>query len=264
MGLYEYFETNKQTWNQKVQPHLTSDFYNVEAFKKGESSLNAYELNALPDVEGKSVLHLQCHFGQDTLSWSRRGALCTGIDSSDVAIETAKKLNTELNLNAQFICGNVLDTAELVTQTYDIVFTSYGVLGWLPDLKPWAKMIKTCLKPGGIFYIVEFHPIVWMWDYQKNPPELRYGYMQDELIYEENTGTYADKDAAITTKEYTWNHGLGAVVSALAEAGLRIEYLKENDASPYNILPNLQKTETGYELQNKLYPLIFELKATAP
>ena len=133
----KYFEVNKTTWNQKVQIHAKSKMYDLEAFKKGKTSLMSYELEALGDVTGKSLLHLQCHFGQDTLSWSRMGAKSTGIDLSDEGIALAKDLNSELGLDAQFVCCNVLDTSQYVDETFDIVFTSYGVIGWLPDLKPW-------------------------------------------------------------------------------------------------------------------------------
>ncbi len=257
----DFFETNKATWNEKVKVHSQSDMYDMQAFKKGKSSLMPYELKALGDVSGKSLLHLQCHFGQDTLSWSRLGAKCTGVDLSDEGVKVAKQLNEELELDAEFVCCNVLDTSEYVKQQFDIVFTSYGVIGWLPDLKPWGKMIAERLKSGGKFFMAEFHPIVWMFDYLEDTPVMKYGYMQDEVIYEEYEGTYADEDSKMVSREYGWNHGLGEVVSALTEAGLHIEYLKEYDESPYNVLSNLIKTESGmYVTKDKLYPLIFTLK----
>ncbi len=257
-----YFETNKATWNNKVKVHSKSDMYNMEAFKKGKSSLMPYELRALGDVSGKSLLHLQCHFGQDTLSWSRLGAKCTGVDLSDEGIKLAQRLNKEFELNAEFVCCNVLDTSQHVKETFDIVFTSYGVIGWLPDLKPWGKMIAERLKPGGTFFMVEFHPIVWMFDYLDDTPIMKYGYMQDEVIYEEYEGTYANQDSKMISREYGWNHGLSEVINALTEAGLRIEYLNEFDESPYDVLPNLIQTDSGmYVTKDKLYPLIFSLKA---
>ncbi len=258
----KYFEINKATWNQKVTIHAESKFYDLEAFMKGESSLKNYELDAIGDVSGKSLLHLQCHFGQDTLSWSRMGAKCVGIDISEKGIEKAKQLNKDLDLDARFVCCNVLDTSQFVQDQFDIVFTSYGVIGWLPDLKPWARMIAECLKPGGIFYIAEFHPIVWMFDYLDAKPEIRYGYHQKEVIYEEYQGTYADENANMISKEYGWNHGLGEVVSSLSEAGLSIEYLKEYDESPYEIFPDLIEKEKGmFVTKDGLYPLIFTIKA---
>ena len=259
----KYFETNKQTWNAKVKVHAKSNMYNLEAFKQGQSSLMSYELQTLGDVKNKSLLHLQCHFGQDTLSWSRMGAKCTGVDLSDEGIKLAQTLNAELNLDANFVCCNVLDTSKYINDTFDIVFTSYGVIGWLPDLKPWGKMIADRLKQGGTFFIAEFHPIVWMFDYLGDNPVMKYGYMQDEVIYEEYEGTYANQDSKMVSKEYGWNHGLSEVINALTEAGLHIEYLKEHDESPYDVLPNLIKTDSGmFVTEDKLYPLIFTLKAT--
>ena len=254
----KYFEVNKATWNEKVKVHSESEMYHLRAFKKGKSSLMHYELKALGDVNGKSLLHLQCHFGQDTLSWSRLGAKCVGVDISDEGIKLAKKLNDELNLDAEFICCNVLDTSNFIKDEFDFVFTSYGTIGWIPDLKPWAKMIAERLKKGGTFYIAEFHPIVWMFDYTSGKPVMKYGYMQDEVIYEEYEGTYANESSKMISKEYGWNHGLGEVVTSLTEAGLHIDYLKEHEESPYNVLPDLIKTKSGnYVTKDRLYPLIF-------
>jgi SAM-dependent methyltransferase len=265
MDLDNAFNTNRETWNNKVGVHANSDFYDLAGFKKGASSLNSFELHALGDVNGKSLLHLQCHFGQDTLSWQRMGARCTGVDISNEAIKLAKKLNKELQLEADFVCCNVFDTSNFISETFDIVFTSYGTIGWLPYLKPWAKMISERLKPGGIFYMVDFHPIVWMIDYTENPPKLKYGYQQREVIYEEYQGTYADKNSKMTSKEYAWNHGLGELITSLAEAGLQIEYLKEHDVTPYNIFSGLiEDSNRMYKLPDGLYPLLYELKAVKP
>lgn len=263
MDLSKAFKTNRETWNKKVAIHAASDFYDLENFKKGKSSLTSFEIRALDDVKGKSILHLQCHFGQDTLSFQRMGAKCTGVDISDEAIKLAKNLNTELLLDANFVCCNVLDTSRYISEKFDIVFTSYGTIGWLPDLKPWAKMISERLKPKGVFYMVEFHPIAWMYDYTVSPPELKYGYQQKEAIYEEYEGTYADNASKMISKEYGWNHGLGEVITALSEAGLSLEYLKEHNTSPYDIFPGLKINQEGlYEMESGLFPLIYEIKAT--
>ncbi len=258
-----YFEVNKATWNKKVAIHAQSEMYDMDAFMSGKSSLMPYELKALPHVDGKSLLHLQCHFGQDTLSWSRMGAKCVGVDLSDEGIKLAKQLNEELQLDAEFVCCNVLDISKHISEAFDIVFTSYGVIGWLPDLKPWAKQISERLKPGGTFYMVEFHPIAWMFDYTTGKPEMKYHYNQNEVIYEEYKGTYADESSEMISKEYGWNHGLSEVINALIEAGLTIEYLNEHDESPYDVFPDLIKTEAGmYKMKNQLFPLVFEVKAT--
>ncbi len=263
MGLKKVFETNRESWNKKVAVHAASDFYNLEEFKNGASSLNDYELNALGDVSEKSLLHLQCHFGQDTLSWSRMGANCTGVDLSDEGIKLAKGLSNKLELEAKFVCCNVLDVSNPISEKFDIIFTSYGTIGWLPDLNHWAEMIYERLKPNGVFYIVEFHPIAWMFDYTSDPPKLKYGYMQKDAIYEEYEGTYANSNSKLISKEYGWNHSLSEVINSLINAGLKIELFKEHNASPYNIFPNLIKNKEGmFEMSNKLYPLIFEIKAS--
>ena len=258
----EAFSVNKETWNKKVAIHAASDFYDLDSFKAGQSSLNKYELNALGEVQGKSMLHLQCHFGQDSLSWARLGAKVVGVDISDAAIALATRLNEELMLDARFVCCNVLDTSQYVTEQFDIVFTSYGTIGWLPDLMPWAQMIAERLKPGGTFYLVEFHPIVWMFDYQQDPPKMRYGYDQQEAIYEEYEGTYAeDQEGSMTSKEYGWNHGLAEVMGALTAAGLQIEHFDEHHSSPYDVLPGLVKGPDGlFTRPDKMYPLLFDLR----
>ncbi|RDK84667.1 class I SAM-dependent methyltransferase [Marinirhabdus gelatinilytica] len=263
MDLQKAFNTNRETWNKKVAVHAASDFYFLEEFKKGKSSLNHYELEALGDVTGKNLLHLQCHFGQDTLSWSRMGAKCTGVDISEEAIRLAGNLNDELEQDAHFVCCNVLDTSAHISEKFDIVFTSYGTIGWLPDLQPWARMIAERLKPGGIFYIVEFHPIAWMFDYTVAPPEMKYAYHLKEAIYEEYEGSYTEngKDK-ITSKEYGWNHSLSDVVGSLLRAGLTIESFNEYDGSPYDVFPDLVKNEAGlFELKDNMYPLLFEVMA---
>jgi SAM-dependent methyltransferase len=264
-NIKQYFEVNKETWNKKVRIHKASEFYDVNNFLKGKNSLNAYELEEVGDVTGKSLLHLQCHFGQDTLSWSRLGAICTGIDLSNEGIKEAKKLNDKLGLDATFIESNLYDVSQKVKGKFDIVFTSYGVVGWLPDLKKWGEIIAEKLNAGGTFYMIEFHPIVWMFDFLQTPPKLIYPYLKSEVIYEEYKGTYTNNDADIISKEYGWNHGLGEVISALTNAGLRIEFLHEFEKSPYNTFPNMVKTDDGmYVLKEnqRMFPLLYSIKAS--
>jgi len=260
----KYFEVNKDAWDKKVSIHSKSEFYDVEGFKKGKTSLNKYELEELGAIKGKSLLHLQCHFGQDTLSLSRLGAKCTGIDLSGEGIKQAKFLNKELGLDAKFIESNLYDVPKNVEGNFDVVFTSYGVVGWLPDLKKWGQIIADKLKSGGIFYLIEFHPIVWMFDFLQTPPKLTYPYLQSEAIYEEYKGTYTNKEAEIISKEYGWNHGLGEVVTALTSAGLEIEFLHEFEKSPYNSFPEMQKTADGMFVlkeNQRMFPLLYSIRA---
>ena len=195
----EYFKANKELWNQRTRIHKDSDFYNLANFKKGENALTSIELNELGDVNGKTILHLQCHFGMDSLSWSRMGAEVTGVDLSDEAISEANKLNDELGLNAEFICCNVYDLRENLDKKFDIAFTSYGTIGWLPDLDKWAAIVSHFLKEGGTFYIADFHPVLWMFDDEFT--HIKYSYDNQEVIVTENQGTYTDRNADIKAKE---------------------------------------------------------------
>ncbi|MGJ8685473.1 MAG: class I SAM-dependent methyltransferase [Nonlabens sp.] len=262
MDLKEQFEVNRQTWNEKTAVHFESKFYDKDAFAKAKNSLNSYELKALGDVTGKSMLHLQCHFGQDSLSWAHKGAAVTAVDISDAAIKKAQELSASLEIPATFVCCNVLDTSQHVQEQFDIVFTSYGTIGWLPDLKPWAQMIADRLKKDGIFYIVEFHPIAWMYDYNVSPPVMKYHYAREEAIYDEYEGTYGDDKSTMISKEYGWNHSLSEVIQSLINAGLQIALVAEHDGSPYDVFPSMELNEDGlYYLKDGLYPTVFEVKA---
>ena len=259
----EYFEANKELWNQRTAVHLDSSFYNREGFKKGETVLTPIELRELGEVKGKTLLHLQCHFGMDSLDWARRGARVTGVDLSDKAIQEAQQLNDEMGLDARFVCCNVLDTAAHVPDQFDIVFTSYGTIGWLPDLVPWAQMIAEKLKPGGIFYIAEFHPVVWMFD--DDFTRIAYSYENREVIITENQGTYTDRNADIKGKEYSWNHSISEVLNALTGAGLQLKQFNEYMYSPYPCFRNVIEFEPGKwhirGLEGKI-PMLYSLKAT--
>lgn len=159
-----YIEINKHSWNNRTETHLNSEFYNMTGFLIGETSLNEIELELLGDISGKSILHLQCHFGQDSISLSRLGANVTGIDLSYKAIENAKIIAEKTQANTTFICCDIYDLKKHLDEKFDIVFTSYGTIGWLPDLDKWASIINHFLKPNGKFVFVEFHPVVWMFD----------------------------------------------------------------------------------------------------
>ncbi|MEJ8801628.1 class I SAM-dependent methyltransferase [Pontibacter sp. H249] len=264
MENYEaYFEANRSLWNQKTPVHLSSDFYNMPAFLAGQSSLNRIELSELGGVAGKSMLHLQCHFGQDSLSWARLGAKVTGIDISDEAIEQAKALNAQLNLDATFVRSNLYNLKENLQGQFDVVFTSYGTIGWLPDLEKWAAIIDHFLKPGGTFYIAEFHPVLWMFD--DNFGKIIYPYHNThEPIITETEGTYADKNAPIKHIEYGWNHGLGEVVTALTSRGIYLEFLHEFPYSPYNCFANMVQGEDGFwriRGYENMLPMVYSIKA---
>lgn len=257
-----YLEINRQSWNQKTDIHLQSKFYDLDGFMKGQSSLNEIEIALLGDVTGKSILHLQCHFGQDTISLSRLGADVTAIDLSDKAIESARQIAEKTKSNTKFICCDIYDLPNHLEKQFDIVFTSYGVIGWLPDLDKWSKIISKYLKPNGQFIFVEFHPVVWMFD--DNFEKIGYNYFNSGAIIETESGTYADKTADITQEYVMWNHSMSEVVNNLIKNGLEIISLDEFDYSPYNcfnktieIEPKKYRIE---HLENKI-PMVYSIKA---
>lgn len=258
----KYIIENRKLWNARVPIHMNSEFYQMDEFIKGKSSLKSIELELLGDVTNKSILHLQCHFGQDSLSMARMGAKVTGIDLSDTAIDQAKKLNDELGLDAEFICSDVYDLKSHLNKKFDIVFTSYGTIGWLPDLDKWADIIQHFLKPGGEFIFVEFHPTIWMFD--DDFKNIIYSYFNTGPIILESKGTYTDRNADINQMEYGWNHGLSEVVNALIKAKLQIASLQEFDYSPYNCFQGILKADEDcyrFPQFGKKVPITYSIKA---
>ncbi|NIG55988.1 bifunctional 2-polyprenyl-6-hydroxyphenol methylase/3-demethylubiquinol 3-O-methyltransferase UbiG [Chitinophaga sp. Cy-1792] len=259
----KWFSVNKQLWNNKTEVHLRSEFYAVAGFKAGKSSLNQVELTEVGEVAGKQLLHLQCHFGMDTISWAKQGAVVTGLDLSDKAIDTATALAAELQVPATFVCANVYDTVQVIPGVFDIVYTSYGTIGWLPDLDIWANAIATKLKPGGFFYMVDFHPIVWMFDDQFT--KIQYSYFNHAPIVETTNGTYADRQADLHDTAYGWNHPTSEVLNALKRAGLTLDFFNEHASSPYNCFANTVEVTPGEfqikGLEDKI-PMLFSLKCT--
>lgn len=257
----EYFEANRALWNEKTKHHVGSDFYDMEGFLAGKTSLQQPELELLGDVNGKSILHLQCHFGQDSMSLARMGARVTGTDIADDAIAFAQKTAKELELDASFVRADTYTVPEWVNEQFDIVFASYGVIGWLPDMQRFAEVVAKMLKPDGRFVFAEFHPVVWMYD--NDFKEITYSYFNKAPIIEELEGTYADKDADIKMKEIGWNHALTDVLQSLINAGLKLEVFKEYDWSPYDCFNNTVKIGDGkWQIKGKegLMPMMYALR----
>ncbi len=263
MEIYQsYFGENKQSWNKRTAMHKDSVFYDLASFKKGKSSLNKIELEELGDVKGKTLLHLQCHFGMDTMSWAREGANCVGVDISDEAINLAKEINSELNLNTEFIYCNIYDLKENLDKKFDIVFTSYGTIGWLPDLDTWAEIVAHFLKPGGVFYIADFHPALWMMDDKFE--HIKYNYFNIDVITEETTGTYSDRSALIKSIEHGWNHPFSEIISSLLKYNLQICLFHEFPFSPYNCFNNLHQGNDGMwriKGMDEKMPMMYSIKA---
>lgn len=251
----DYLKINQSAWNARTCIHVDSSFYDVSGFLEGETSLNEIELSEIGDVAGKSLLHLQCHFGLDTLSWARRGAAVTGVDLSPVAISQARSLAQQSGINAEFIASDVYAFGEMNGKTWDIVFSSYGAVCWMPDIRKWAKTVSGCLKPGGIFYIAEFHPVYDLLTgypyFHRTEPDV-----DAEQTYTENAPP--EKNTVVT-----WAHPVSEVLNALIAAGIDIVQFNEYPFSPYDCFDGLEERQPGkFYLSHKGQdaPLVYTIK----
>ena len=262
----DYLPLNRAAWDARTAQHLPSDFYDVDGWLAGGTSLKHIELPLLGDLSGRRLLHLQCHFGQDTLSLARMGAAVTGLDLSPRAIEAARGLATRAGLAATFVEGDVYAAPELIEGTFDVVFASYGAIGWLPDVARWAAVVAHFLRPGGRLVFAEFHPVLWTLDADFR--HFAHDYTGGGPIREAE-GTYTDTEApAVAQEMVTWNHGLGEVLTALLDQGLALTHFSEHDHSPFPIF-GARGVEVApgrhmvAGLERKL-PLVYALAAAAP
>lgn len=260
----DFLAANRELWDAWTEINAQSDFYDLDAFRAGTSSLNPVELEELGEVRGQKLLHLQCHFGLDSLSWARLGAEVTGVDLSPAAIKLARSLSEDLEVPARFVTSDVYDLPNRLDGEFDIVFTSYGVIDWLQDLSAWARIITSFLRPGGVFYMVEFHPVALTLG--DNGQAFQDSYFPSKKpIRTVESGSYADPEAELTKVSYAWSHSLGEVVTAVASAGLRLEYLHEFPYSPYDCFEFTTEVEPGKAtvpaFEGRL-PMLFSIKAT--
>jgi len=263
----KYLQSNLKRWNELVEINAKSKSYDLEGFKEGKTSLFPIELEELGDIECKTLLHLQCHFGMDTLSWARKGAQVVGIDFSTKAINLARQLSKELNIPAKFIESNIYDIPKFIHEKFDIVFTSYGAICWLPDLYRWAEIIDYCLKPGGIFYIIDNHPFGNLIDeHYIETFQVGYNYFNKGEPYRfDDDFTYVDSNIKLQNKtSYDWFHSMGDILNSLLRVKLEIEFLHEFPFSFFQIHPDMKQREDKYwEFQTFKFsiPMIFSLKA---
>ncbi len=264
----QYFESNRKLWDMWTPLHVKSKMYDVEGFKAGKEHLDSIVREVVGDVAGKSMLHLQCHFGMDTLSWARLGARVTGIDFSPEAIRTARELSREIGVDAEFICTNIYDLPQVLTGKFDVVFTSYGTVYWLPDIKRWAGVVSHFLKPGGTFFMVEGHPFAQVFENEGDIQDLlvRYPYFYSpEPQRWETTGSYASSEP-VHGVEYGWQHSLSDIVNALIGAGLRVVEVREYPVAAWKMLPFAEESADGFwRLPDRFpqMPLTFSIQAIA-
>lgn len=262
-----YMEENRRQWEVWAPLKAGSAHYDLAGFRRGGVRLPDLEIDEVGDVTGKSLLHLQSHVGLDTLSWARLGAVPTGADFSSEATAIARNLAIETGLDATFVESNLYQLPDVLGGTFDMVYTSRGVLGWLPDLARWAEVVAHFLAPGGMFYIFETHPTACIFDTALTTPVLqpRYSYFEhEEPLHFEYHSPFAVPDASETSIEYDWGHSLGEIVTSLVDAGLRIQFLHEWPFSSWRLLPFMEVSDDGWwrlPAGMPSIPLSFSLRA---
>ncbi len=264
----EWREKNRESWDERVPIHASGEFYDVASFKAGEERLQPFEIAEVGDVSCKDLLHLQCHFGIDTLSWARRGARVAGLDFSGPAVATARSLASELGLDATFVQSDVYEAVQaLEGRSFDVVYTGRGALNWLPDLGRWAGVVAALVRPGGFLYLSEFHPFTDVFGDEDLTVEHDYFQGPEPQVWDE-PGTYADLEAETEHNlTYEWNHPLGEVVGAVISAGLTLELLSEYDYTMFPRWPFLEKS--GFDTYRPpegtpRLPLMYSLRARKP
>jgi SAM-dependent methyltransferase len=270
----EAIRSNRDLWDEWTRMHVGSAFYDVESFRNGEHPIRVadYERDEVGSVDGRTLLHLQCHFGLDTLSWARLGATVTGVDFSRESIAAANQLAADVGIPATFLQSDVYRLPEVLDDQFDIVYTSGGVLEWLPDIAAWGRVAAHYVRPGGFMYVAEVHPVAQVFEFEGVEPgelRLRYPYWTHaEPISTEEQGSYADHTASTAPLVSNgWNHSLGEIVTSLADAGLRLEFLHELDFVHWKMDYLVEGEDGRWRLpagSKGSLPLSFSLKATKP
>ncbi|MGH9898118.1 MAG: class I SAM-dependent methyltransferase, partial [Pyrinomonadaceae bacterium] len=264
-------ETNRKLWDERVAFHRrdATGFYQVEKFLAGEDMLRPIEAAEIGDVRGLRIAHLQCHFGIDSICLVRRGASVTGLDFSAPAIIEARKLAEQMGIDARFIEGNVYDARELLEGDFDMVFTTWGTIIWLPDVTAWARVIASLLKPGGSLYFADNHPMMLCLEMVDGRIVPRYDWRtpRDRPIVETGEGTYSGDDTTTMNNKtsYEWIHPLADMTNALISAGLRLDWVNEHVTLPWAHFPNMPRGDDGMfrlPADHPQLPLALSLRAT--
>ena len=242
------FETNRKRWDVLAAVHRrdATGFYGVERFLSGDDTLNPIELAELGAVDGLRIAHLQCHFGMDSIRLARLGAQVTGLDFSETAIAEAKLLAKQTGAEVEFKQGNVYDARTILTGTFDMVYTTWGTIIWLPDVMGWARVIASLLRPGGWLYFADAHPMLLCHEVTDGQIVMRDDWqtpVDRPLAFSSDTSYTGDKTADLAG--YEWIHATGSIVNALIAAGLRLDWLNEHKYLPWQQLPNMVRRDGG-------------------
>ena len=257
---------NRRKWDESVPLHVASPSYDVPSFLRGTSTLQLLEPRELGSVRGKSLLHLQCHFGLDTLSWARRGAAVTGVDFSLPAVQAARRLARQAGIEARFIQSNLYDLPDVLDEQFDIVYTGKGAISWLPDIEGWAQVVARYLRPSGRFFLLEDHPIAEVFPNDAGATRLepKISYFTSRALREEYDGTYATSAKMRHRVSYGWIHPMYRVLSAMLDNGLTIERFREYSFSYWRRYPFMNQDRRGYwhlRGNQRLIPLMWSVTA---
>ncbi len=236
-------KVNLAHWDELAPVHLKS--YPLEPLRNGGVMLDSIQLREVGAVAGKTLLHLQCHIGSDTLSWVWLGATATGVDFSPASIDTAEQLRDELRLPCRFICCNVYDLPQRLDEQFDIVYASQGVLCWLRDIDEWGGLVARYLKPGGLFYIMDTHPLIQCFAPEPDAHLVQYTpyFNRQPTMYEAGGGDYSDGNYKSNNPACEWVWTLSDIVNSLIRAGLTIKALNEYDSLYYKAFPSMIPAE---------------------
>ncbi|MEM6708290.1 MAG: class I SAM-dependent methyltransferase [Pseudomonadota bacterium] len=265
-----YFSANRANWNDRAVVHARSEMYALERFHADPAHLSdvvRFDRQALGDLTGERAVHLQCHIGSDTLSLARLGANVCGVDQSEASLAVARELFVATETEGAFFEANVYDARDVLTGTFDLVYSGVGALNWLPSISRWATTVASLLRPGGRLFLREGHPMLWaLGDTTDGSLVVEYPYFEtaDPLVFDEEE-TYTGPGKVLThTRTYEWNHGLAEIVTAVMQVGLTLETLVEHDGCEWQALPHMTLEGTQYKLppeQRALVPLMYTLTA---
>jgi SAM-dependent methyltransferase len=241
----DYLDVNRAQWDERADIHATdaTGFYAIDRFMAGEDILTPIDAGEIVDIAGLRVLHLQCHFGLDTLCLVRRGAIATGIDFSPRAIRHARNLAARSGVGATFVEGNVYDAAALAGGNFDLVYTTWGTICWLPDIARWGAVVASLLKPGGRLYLVDGHPGAAILEEVDGRLVPTYGWRTPPsapLMFEASQTYTGDERQLANTKSHEWIHPVGDIVSALLDNGMILERLTEHEVLPWRMFGSME------------------------
>jgi SAM-dependent methyltransferase len=272
----DYRDVNRVSWDERAPAHAASPDYAFARFESDPEFLSdvvRFDLPRLGDVAGLEGVHLQCHIGTDTLSLARLGARMTGLDFSGAALAQARVLAERTGADVRFVEAEVYDAVErLGAGAFDLVYTGVGALCWLPDIRRWAGVVAGLLRPGGRLFIREGHPMLWsLADIREDGllvVEDPYFETAEPTVWDEG-GTYVETDVEfVHNTTHEWNHGLGEIVSALLDEGLRLTMLVEHDSVPWEAFPgHMERLEGGeWRLADRPWrlPHTYTLQACSP